>query len=290
MQRLAKQARRAEPECRRVSGPPCLLALPLLAIAAACGGGAGEPGKPDGIEPRAATTALPSKESIVEKVYDPDYRVPDDFFVDERAGTGGSYTLHHVMDESASYELCTNDYSVAETWEAADNDSRQVSGHYVGAYENERYFEFIRELSYEDGVGNVDGPTSPGFARVFKCSNTVRDGVDRTLLTGYAGRLNARPLDAARLREFAEYLWQFTFFPERHRKVLASAPMAADGKLEHSLLLAFASGQGAGRCDRIELVRWTFAADQATGDIRSDFTELLAFEAELLSGSPRLCD
>lgn len=269
-----------------------LMLLPLFATVASCGGGgaADAPKAPATPTETAVTTALPSRDAIIAKLYDPDYSVPDGFFVDERASTAGSYTVHHVMDESLSYELCTDDFAVAETWEAADNASRSVSGHYVGAYENDRYFEFIRELSYDDDVGNVDEPTSPGFARVFKCSDTMRDGVDRTLLSGYAGRLNARPLNDARLQEFAEYFWQFTYFPQRYRKVLQSAPAAGSDGLEHALLLAFASNQGIGRCDRVEVISWTFSANAGNGDIVSDFRTLSTFEAELASGSPRLCD
>lgn len=268
------------------------LLLSLLAAVVSCGGsvptdGAKAASIPAGTSP---ATALPSRDSIIARLYDPDYSVPEDFFVDERSGTAASYTVHHVMDESVSYELCTDDFAVAEAWEAADNVTRSVNGHYVGAYENHRYFEFIRELSYVDDVGNIDDITSPGFARVFKCSNTVRDGVDRSLLTGYAGRLNARPLNHAGLAEFAEYFWQFTFFPQRHRKVLASAPIAGSSGIEHSLLLAFASGQGSERCDRVEVVSWTFSADPSSGDIRSDFRTLSTFEAEVVSGSPRICD
>lgn len=269
-----------------------MMLLPLLATAAACGGGgSSETPRPAAAPVETITApALPSRQTIVAKLYDPDYSVPDGFFVDERAGTAQSYTVYHVMDESVSYELCTDNFAVAEAWESADNASRSVSGYYVGAYENDRYFEFIRELSYNDSVGNIDDLTSPGFARVFKCSNTVRDGVDRSLLSGYAGRLNARPLNGTRVREFAEYFWQFTFFPQRYRKVLDSAPTVGGGSLDHSLMLAFASRQGSGRCDLVEVVSWDFSADAATGDVLSEFRRLDAFEAELVGGSPQLCD
>ena len=269
-----------------------LMLMPLFATAASCsGGGSSETPKPAAaVDQVGPVSALPSRQAIIAKLYEPDYSVPEGFFVDERSGTATSYTVYHVMDESVSYELCTDDFAVAESWEAADNASRSVNGHYVGAYENERYFEFIRELSYNDDVGNIDDLTSPGFARVFKCSNTVRDGVDRSLLSGYAGRLNARPLNAARLREFAEYFWQFTFFPQRYRKVLDSKPATGSSGLDHSLLLAFASSQGTGQCDRVEVVSWDFSADAASGEILSDFRTLSTFEAELVSGSPRLCD
>lgn len=266
-----------------------VMLMPLLAFAASCGGGGGD--DTPGSQPVSVQTpddnALPTDSDIIAKIYDPYYNVPDGFFVDERAGLAQSYTVHHVMDESLSFELCTDDFQTAEAWEAADNASRAVNGYYVGAHENERYFEFIRELSYEDDVGNVDDLTSPGFGRVFKCSNTVRDGVDRSLLSGYAGRLNARPLDNSGVRDFAEYFWQFTFFPQRYRKVLDSH---SSGNLQRTLLLGFGTTQGTGRCDLIEVVEWHFSADPASGEVTSSFDLVHSFEAQVVSGSPSLCN
>lgn len=267
-------------------------ALPILAMLAAtagCSGGSSTAtDSPVASAPPSQSQSLPPDEDIVAKVYDPDYSTPADFFVDERAGTAQSYTVHHVLDDAGNFELCSDDFETASAWESADNASRSVSGYYVGAYENDRYFEFIRELSYDDDVGNVGDLTSPGFARVFKCSSLSRDGVDRSQLEGFAGQINARPLDDERLREFAEYFWQFTFFPARHRKVLSSSS-SVDGGLRYTMLLAFAITQGSGRCDRIEVVEWSFSADAASGAVSSTFTTVRAFEAELTDGSPRLC-
>jgi len=271
---------------------PALLLLPYMAIATSCsGGGSSSTPVPTNVSNEAtAAITLPSDDDIISKLYDSSYSVPDNFFVDERANTAQSYTVHHVMDASNSYELCTDDFTVAEAWEVADNDSRSVNGFYVGAHETERYFEFIRELSYDGDVGNISDLTSPGFARIFKCSDTSRDGVDRSLLSGFAGTINARPLTGARLREFAEYFWQFTFFPERYKKVLASYSDSNPNSYGHTLLLAFASTQGNRRCDRVEVVEWRFVAQTDSGDIRSDFLHRREFEAELANGSPRLCD
>lgn len=266
--------------------------MPLLATIASCGGGAASdvPQQDNGnVAATTPTRALPSDEEIIEKIYNPYYSVPEDFFVDERASTAQSYTVHHVMDESASFELCTDDFSVAQNWEAADNASRSVNGYYVGAYENPRYFEFIRELSYDDDVGDIDDLTSPGFARVFKCSSTDRHGVDRNLLGGYAGTLNSRPLAISTVAEFAEYLWQFTFFPARHKKVLDSY-RSGDSTPQHILLLGFASNQGNGRCDRIEVVEWHFSADSHSGEVTADFDTVRSFEAEFSNGRPTICD
>jgi len=267
--------------------------MPLLLLINGCGGGsATEAAKaPVAAAPPSADPVyvLPSDEDVAAKVYNPDYSVPNGFFVDERASSSSSYTIYHVMDESGSYERCTDSFATAEAWEEADNASRAVQGYYVGAYENDRYFEFIRELAYDNDVGNVGSPTSPGYARIFKCANTSRDGVDRSVLNGYAGRLNTTPRSAADLRVFAEYLWQFTFFPYRHKKVLDSvAGSSADG-YERTLVLAFAINQGTDRCDRIEVVDWAFKADRSSGDVSQSFDVIHTFEARLDNGSPVIC-
>lgn len=266
--------------------------LPLILATVSCGGGgsAAAPATQTNTAQSVTAPAMPDDYDIIAKIYDPYYSVPADFFVDERAGMSQSYTIHHVMDDSLSYELCTDDFAIAESWEAADNASRSVNGYYVGAYENDRYFEFIRELSYNDDVGNIDDLTSPGFARIFKCSNISRDGVDRSLLSGFAGKLNVQPVNSGAVGDFAEYFWQFTFFPERYKKVLDSyASGTATGNAEQTLLLGFASSQGYGRCDLVEVVEWRFSADRQTGDIVSTFDVVRSFEAELVDGSPRLC-
>ena len=114
------------------------------------------------------------------------------------------------------------------------------------------------------------------------------DGVDRNLRHGYGGVINTRPLSAGVVRHFAEYLWQFAFFPQRYKKVLDSYSSA--GGLDHTLLLAFGSSQGTGRCDLIEVVEWRFAANAGSGEIDRSFELLRIFEAEVIDGSPRLCD
>ena len=264
----------------------------LLGAIAACGGS----GSPDKAEPLGNPDHNPqsgtsrTNAEIAALVYDNSYSVPADFFVDDRADTTASYTIHHVLDASKSYELCTDDYSEALTWEEADNASRSVQGYFVESYENERYFEFVRELSYDNDVGNVGASTSPGYARVFKCSNTDRSGVDRTLLTGYSGTLNTRPLEAESVRVFSEYLWQFSFFPASRKKVLDSVASQTADELRHTLKLALSTTRGAGNCDLIEVAEWHFTANRATGEVQRQFELLRSFEAALDAGIPVLCD
>lgn len=271
------------------------LLLPLLFALTACGGGAsGEAPKP---QPTASAPVedaplyvLPADYDIASKVYDTTYSVPAGFFVDERASTARSYTIHHVMDESRDFEVCTDDFAAAEALEAADNEARAVKGQFISSHETERYFEFVRELAYTEDVGGVSDPTSPGYARIFKCSNTSRDGVDRSRFDGYAGQLNRAPRSQQDVRIFAEYLWQFAFFPYRNKKVLDSVQHADATALGQTLILGFAINQGAGRCNRIEVVEWAFAADRATGRVEQRFDLVHSFEARYESGTAVVCD
>lgn len=263
--------------------------LPILAIATACGGSGSTSEAPPPTSGDPAAKALPTNDEILAKVYDPNYSVPDGFFVDERASMTRSYTLHHVLDPSDSFELCTDDLVEAQSWEQSDNESRAVQGYYVTYTENDRYFEFARELSFADDVGNIGDITSPGFARVFKCSHTNRDGVDRQLLDGYAGRLDFVKLDTGLLREFTEYLWQFEYFNVSDKKILASTATSPGTTLRHTLLLALVSNQGTDRCDLIDIVEWRFDADPVSGEIQRRFDTVRSFEADVVDGAAIVC-
>ncbi len=269
---------------------PTHFLLPVLTIAAACGSSGPADTSKTTEAPGNQAYTLPSNDDILAKAYDSDYNVPAGFYVDERAETTRSYTIHHVLDESDSFEVCSDDLVDAQALESADNDTRAVSGYYVTSFENERYFEFVRELDYTQDVGNIGDITSPGYARVFKCNHTNRDGVDRTLLDGYSGRLDSEHLDAATLREFTEYLWQFTFFNVSAKKVIDSYGSTAPSALRHTLLLALVVKQGVDACDRIDVVNWHFDADPLTGEILRQFDALHSFEATLATGSPTFCD
>ncbi len=265
--------------------------LPLVVLfAAACGGsGSADSAKP-ATPAAAAVPQMPADTEIAAKAYDPGYTVPDTFFADLRSDTAGSYTIHHVLDSSQSYELCTDDLVEAQAWEEADNASRAVNGYYVSSIETNRYFEFVRELSYTQDVGNIATPTTPGFARVFKCGHTNRNGVDRNLLDGYAGRIDPALLSGARLQDFTEYLWQFAWFNVSQKKVIASRAGNAPTALRHTLVLALVNNQGTGACDRIDVVEWHFDANASSGEIHRRFDLHHSFEATLEGGVARLCD
>lgn len=252
----------------------------------ACSGSA-DSGKP--IHANELVRLLPDDHAIMSKVYDSLYQVPDSFYVDERASTPRSYAVYHVKDISISYERCTDDYSEALDWEAADNESRSVGGYYVGSIENFRYFEFVRELAYTDSVGNINDLTSPGYARVFKCGYVNRDGVDRNVLDGYAGTLVTRPLSIGTMRSFSEYMWQFAFFPAAKKAVLETFSAEQTNSYQHTLVLAFLTHQGTGKCDLIEVFDWIFTVNKTDGTMTKEFRSLHRFETRLIYGVPEKC-
>ncbi|HNP66123.1 MAG TPA: hypothetical protein PKH39_19500 [Woeseiaceae bacterium] len=266
--------------------------FPVLAIAAACGGsGAATEEVVPQTTQSAAVSSVPDDAEILNKAYDPDYDVPAGFFIDERVETTTrSFTLHHVLDESDSYERCTNDLVTAQAWEQEDNDSRAVNGYFVTSIENDRYFEFVRELDYTQDVGNIGDPTSPGYARVFKCDYADRTGVDRNLLDGYSGRLMAQPMNNDSLREFVEYLWQFRFFNVSRKAVIASYGNQGIAGPTHTLLLALVVNQGSDQCDRVDVVEWRFSFDSTRQEMHREFDTIRSFEAEMSAGSPRICN
>jgi hypothetical protein len=262
-----------------------LFAICCVALSA-CQGASSDEGAAENF---GGARVLPPDDEIIALVYDSTYTVPGYFYVDERAETPQSYTVYHVKDVSNSYELCTDDYQEALDWEAADNDRRAVTGVFVNSYENDRYFEFIRELAYPDGIGNITDPTSPGFARVFKCSYANRDGVDRNLRDGYAGTLNVAVLTQNNMQIFSEYLWQFTFFWPARKKVLETYSTEQKNSLQHALLLAFVTNQGIDKCDLIEVVDWTFEVDKSNGQITKEFRLVHQMNAQLVDGVPEKC-
>ena len=267
------------------------LLLPLFVIVAACGGaGGGESTHTESATVAPDKIALPTVAEILQKTYDTGYHVPDGFLVDARAATEvRSYTVHHVLDATHSFELCSDDLTEAQAWEAADNASRAVQGYFVTSFENDRYFEFVRELSYDDDVGNIDDITSPGYARVFKCGYVERSGVDRSAVNGYSGRLRVAADNATSLRELTEYLWQFRYFDVARKLVLESRTANQAAGPEHTLLIALLINQGVDACDRIDIIEWQFSLDPASGEIQREYLPVTSMEAELVGGAARLC-
>lgn len=265
------------------------MSTPLFVCCALISGCRSDGAVESGQDDASVVKALPSNDEVLAKAYDSTYQVPAGFYIDERADTPGSYSIHHVKDQSISYELCTDDYDDALAWEAMDNASRSVTGPFITSVENYRYFEFVRALSYPDSIGNISDPTSPGFARVFKCGYVNRIGADRNLLDGYAGQLNIRPLSKEAIKTYSEYMWQFTFFWPARKKVLDSYSAETADSYQNTLSLAFVTNRGNDQCDLVEVVEWVYSVDKISGEISKSFRPVYQMEARQVNGIAQEC-
>lgn len=208
-------------------------------------------------------TLTPADRDIAARLYAGTPRTPPDFLDDAAPAGFAQVTTYHVKTAqlaapaATSHEVCSDDWSQAFAW---SEEVALASSPYLDLVGNEttvRYYELDRVPSGQ--------PDRYVRMRVFRCSYLDRTGVDTMVTAGFAGMLNARPLDAAALRELSEYLWRFTTYNNADHAVLASEPSSAAG-LAHVLTIASLERAvyGAG-CDRVTLREWTHAADPNTG-------------------------
>jgi hypothetical protein len=187
-------------------------------------------------------------------------RTPPQFRSDDTPLGFAHVTTFHVKSQQlapslASYELCTDDWNEAFDW------SEQVAAQsaelldYVVSTTTDRYFEFDRmpRTNLHHYVR----------MRVFRCSYLDRTATDATG-AGFAGVLNARPIDASTLRELSEYLWFFTPYNDADHAVLASQPRPADG-FAHALTIASLERAASDACDRVVVRDWTHTVHAETG-------------------------
>ena len=71
--------------------------------------------------------------------------------------------------------------------------------------------------------------------------------------------------------------------------MLDSTTTETDRNISHTLRLAFLYNQGVGRCDRIEVIDWTFSADTQSGEITRQFEFQYAVLAQRVDGTPVAC-
>jgi hypothetical protein len=188
-------------------------------------------------------------------------------FLDDPVPTGfAQVTTYHVKTPqlavlaATSHEVCTDDWAQAFAWseEVAVASSPYLD--FVGNETTPRYFELDR----------VPRGQSDRYVRmrVYRCSYLDRVGVDTTAAAGFAGVLNARPLDGAALRELSEYLWRFTIYNNADHAVVATESRPAMG-LAHALTIAsLERSAGGASCDRITLHDSILTADSATGTLQ----------------------
>jgi hypothetical protein len=210
--------------------------------------------------PAAASLSLaPADETIATALYAGAPRTPPGFIADVAPPGPSQVTTYHLKSSqlatpaAATYEVCTDDWSTALAW--SEEVAAQAAPHLdlVANDATVRYFEFGR---VPRGL-----PEQYVRQRVFRCAYLDRTGVDLSAGSGFAGVLNVRPLDAAAVRDLAEYLWQFTSYNNAGHAVLASETSLPG----LSQALTIASLERNAVCDRVTVREWTYDADASSG-------------------------
>ena len=93
---------------------------------------------------------------------------------------------------------------------------------------------------------------------------------------------------ATDVRNFTEYMWQFSFFTAARKKVLHSLSTETSQAWVQTLRLALVTSQGAGRCDRIDVVDWDFEVDKSSGDITKNFEVIRSLDnnSDFMAATP----
>jgi hypothetical protein len=126
--------------------------------------------------------------------------------------------------------------------------------------------------------------------RVFKCSYVDRTTANLKADEGAAGQLNLRPLTAAELRTFSEYLWSFTPYNNYGHAVLKSEAGSAGATLTHTLYIASLAAHGtSSTCDRVDVVAWRHRLDSSTGALTLEVDAEFSFGARENNGAVELC-
>lgn len=213
--------------------------------------------------PAGDLAALPAADAQIAAVlYAGTPRTPAGFLADPVPPSYAQVTTYHLKTSqvaapsATTHELCTDDWSTALAW--SEEVAAQANPYLdlVGNDWTPSYFEF----------GRVPRGITDQYVRqrVYRCAYLDRAGVELAAPEGFAGIVNARPLDAAALRELVEYLWRFTSYNNAGHVVLES--MASLPGPAHSLRLASLERAAAGvSCDRVTLREWTYEANVSTG-------------------------
>ena len=201
----------------------------------------------------------PADADIAAVLYAGSPRTPVGFASDPAPPGYSQVTTYHIkssqlaLPAAASYELCTDDWNTALAWSEEVATQANPYLDLVVSDTMTRYFEFGR---VPRGL-----PDQYVRQRVFRCAYLDRTGVDLAAAGSFAGVINARPLDAAALRDLAEYLWLFTSYNNAGHAVLASE--ASLPGPTHTLTLATLE-RGA-TCDRVIVREWSHGANVSSG-------------------------
>ncbi|HUQ53735.1 MAG TPA: hypothetical protein VM692_16015 [Gammaproteobacteria bacterium] len=236
-----------------------------------------------GTEEGSSTALAPADEAVALALYAGGPRTPAGFSTDPVPPGYAQVTTYQVKSSqlatpaATTFELCTDDWSTALAW------SEEVAAQanpYLDLVANDttaRYFEF----------GRVPRGTTDRYVRqrVFRCAYLDRAAVDLAAGAGNAGMLNARPLDAAALRDLAEYLWLFTSYNNAGNAVLATESVLPGP----AHVLTLASLERGASCDRVTVREWAHSADAATGALQLSNSVVREFGVRETGGALAAC-
>jgi hypothetical protein len=267
-----------------------------MIVTSSCGGGgggsssAGANAPPPSTAPIVVTRAVAQSDfEIAQAIYTGTPRTPEGFYEDfEPSGTEYVATAHLKNGDIVAtasdplHELCTDDWNQALEWSETHAQSSPDYADLVATNDDPRYFEFGRVRAGEPELYVRD--------RVFKCAYVDRAATNLRVAEGAAGQLNMRPLTAAELRTFSEYLWQFTSYNNFGYAVLKSSGESSTATLTHTLHMASLVRNGiSATCDRIDVLAWRHTLDAATGELTLDVEAEFSFGARENGGVVELC-
>lgn len=252
-------------------------ALLLALLLSACGGGGGGDGIPEaaGADPRQA---------IAEAVYGLAPAKPTGFYAETDPYPDRQTLTVHVREAevrpappAVDFESCSNDFTEALDWSAANAAARGFTTNLAGNSETEWFFQFDREIVASSPAMLVN--------RVFKCAQ-----LDRSVLGDDRLAILRRPgSGAAELRWVAEYLWGFSPYNNALHAVLESRTVQsspATHRIVRAEALRFAGANG---CDLIEVWEHDFELDATSGLVTSEERFQQVFAAKLQNSRAELC-
>ncbi len=177
------------------------------------------------------------------------------------------------------FAVCSDSQTEAAAWSDAAAENMSDQSQRMGDRVSDWYYQFDHDL----------GASPPVLlqSRVFRCA-----ALDRSVVAdGVVARINlAAPL-ASDLKFVVEYLWNFSASNNALSAVIRSQSLNTTDVLEHELLEATARKfQGAGGCDRIQVVRVRFRLDPMNSLVTRSSSVAGEFDAKLEAGAAVLCE
>lgn len=267
----------------------CLPGSLLLLLSACGGGGDSTSSAAVATAPASGGNALNySNSQIATLIYSDSLRVPAGFYTDSVPVFSGYVATSHLKTTDLNgsailhHELCTDDFNQALQWSETVNSVSGDNAALTGNDVTDRYFEFDRLRN-----GSPQGYLRQ---RIYKCGYLNRGTVDLQAASGDAGMINARPLNAALLKDLSEYLWQFTRYNNFGNVVLSSSGSTGSDSLNHSLIIASLSRASApASCDTISVFEWRHSVNTGDGALTLSLIPLLSFQAQESNGAVSVC-